>query len=593
MSGRGVVSYISNHSWISDPSFVVMRKHLIDSFDRFWIENMHGNRKISEYAPDGRTSETIFAIPGFSVGIQQGVAISLWVKSGRPSNDERILFREDLNDARAADRRASLLQSLHDPDRDAHYLPAYPAPKNRYSFRPQKVTRKYMSWPTADSLCQFRPTLGILENRQESLIDIDKKTLEERMKLYFDPKVKWDEIKDSNEGFYRNFARFDAKKTREKILKSSSFHERDIRKFLIRPMDTRWCYYTSIRPLWNEPRPAYMAQLWPGNTTIMTRRKGVADPEGVPFFFTSCVGFQHALNTDAYYIPLQVRHSKKEGKKHSPSQIELLQKSDKQAATAIANLSIPASSYLDSIGAPHDSTLWMHSLAVGFSPAYLLENTDGIRQDWPRIPLPDSRAALFASAQLGRQLATFLDTESPVTGATAGDLRPELKPIAVTTRAGGGNLKESDLALTAGWGHAGKGGVTMPGKGKHVERPYSKSELDTIKQGAKALGLSEKEALTRLGESTCDVYLNDVAHWSNVPAKVWDFTIGGYQVVKKWLSYREEPLLGRPLTKEEVRYVQEMARRIAAILLLQPALDANYESIKEHTFPWSPKGGES
>ena len=84
MSGRGVVSFISNHSWISEPSFVVMRQRLLESFDKFWIENLHGNRKISEYAPDGRTSETIFAISGFSVGIQQGVATSLWVKTGKP-----------------------------------------------------------------------------------------------------------------------------------------------------------------------------------------------------------------------------------------------------------------------------------------------------------------------------------------------------------------------------------------------------------------------------------------------------------------------------------------------------------------------------
>ena len=50
-------------------------------------------------------------------------------------------------------------------------------------------------------------------------------------------------------------------------------------------------------------------------------------------------------------------------------------------------------------------------------------------------------------------------------------------------------------------------------------------------------------------------------------------TIGGYQVMKKWLSYREAPLLGRDLRNEEAREVQAMARRIAAILLLEPALD--------------------
>ena len=34
--------------------------------------------------------------------------------------------------------------------------------------------------------------------------------------------------------------------------------------------------------------------------------------------------------------------------------------------------------------------------------------------------------------------------------------------------------------------------------------------------------------------------LNESAYWRNVPEKVWDYTIGGYQVIKKWLSYREQ-----------------------------------------------------
>ena len=67
---------------------------------------------------------------------------------------------------------------------------------------------------------------------------------------------------------------------------------------------------------------------------------------------------------------------------------------------------------------------------------------------------------------------------------------------------------------------------------------------------------------------------------------MWRYTIGGYQVMKKWLSYRERPLLGRDLKPEEARYVTEMARRIAAILLLEPALDANYERVKADTYAW-------
>ena len=54
----------------------------------------------------------------------------------------------------------------------------------------------------------------------------------------------------------------------------------------------------------------------------------------------------------------------------------------------------------------------MHALAIGYSPAYLTENADGIRRDWPRIPLPASRKAMEASAALGEQVAALLDTEA-------------------------------------------------------------------------------------------------------------------------------------------------------------------------------------
>jgi hypothetical protein len=57
-------------------------------------------------------------------------------------------------------------------------------------------------------------------------------------------------------------------------------------------------------------------------------------------------------------------------------------------------------------------------------------------------------------------------------------------------------------------------------------------------------------------------------------------------VMKKWLSYREKTLLGRDLKVEEVREVTRMARRIAAILLLQPELDANYLAVKENAWEW-------
>ena len=220
--------------------------------------------------------------------------------------------------------------------------------------------------------------------------------------------------------------------------------------------------------------------------------------------------------------------------------------------------------------------------------------------------LPDSKETLLTSAALGKQIAALLDTETAFVPPPsrrqderpAGSRRyemPALQKIAVVSRVGGGELREKDegdlkseLALTAGWGHAGKGGITMPGKGKLIERDYTAAEREALVAAGLSRHLLGDVKSPLLGDRTRDIYLNDVAYWSNIPIRVWEYTIGGYQVIKKWLSYREEKLLGHALTKDEVRYVQEMARRIAAILLLEAALDANYQNVKAHAFPWKP-----
>ena len=63
-----------------------------------------------------------------------------------------------------------------------------------------------------------------------------------------------------------------------------------------------------------------------------------------------------------------------------------------------------------------------------------------------------------------------------------------------------------------------------------------------------------------------------------MPASVWSYMLGGYQVLKKWLSYREHALLGRPLTGDEAQAFTHHVRRIASILSLHPELDAHYRA---------------
>jgi hypothetical protein len=79
-----------------------------------------------------------------------------------------------------------------------------------------------------------------------------------------------------------------------------------------------------------------------------------------------------------------------------------------------------------------------------------------------------------------------------------------------------------------------------------------------------------------LGNGAQDVWLNSEVCWSAVPQTVWNFTIGGHQVIKKWLSYREKAVLGRDLTLIEARYVTAMIRRLSAVVLMAPDLNDVY-----------------
>jgi hypothetical protein len=591
-TGKGVVCFISNFSYLGDPSFVVMRRRFLDEFDKMWFDCLNGDsRETGKLTPEGRPDPSIFSTQYNREGIRVGTAIGLLVRGDKRRRRPAVRFR----DFWGVTKRADLVKSLDLKRFDAQYEPAHPSVNNRFSFRPSAVAVHYQEWPRVTDLCAVAPGNGLMEKRGGALIDIERDRLASRMRAYFDPSLDWEQFRALGHRLTDDQARFDARLARKKAQSTERFDAERIVRYALRPFDVRWCYYTGVRPVWNEPRPSLWAQCWPGNKFFMTRPAGVASPEGIPVCFTRLLGDNDFLRGHAYYIPIQLRDGARLRKRDHATLFDVLEGEPLEDAP-VANLSKAARDYGSALGigdpdanAEAAELIWMHCLAIGHTPAYLAENADGIREGWPRIPLPATKRLLIASAALGRRVAALLDTEMPVKGVSSPPIRSELKGIAVVARRGPGIL---DLSVTAGWGHSGKEGAVMPGKGQHVERDYTPAETAALRQGAKALGLSEEQALAHLGASTRDIALNCDVYWRNVPERVWDYTIGGYPVLKKWLSYREGSLLGRPLTADEAREVSSMARRIAAILLLGFALDANYLEVRRSTYAWpTPPGG--
>lgn len=582
-TGRGLFTYISNYSYLADPSFVTARQRLLQEFDAIWIDCMNGDsRETGKLTPAGDPDPSVFSTEFNREGIKLGTAIGLFVRRQERANNPLVRYR----DFWGADKRSKLLESLKFEPFDDHYALAKPDSDNRYSFRPLKVSPSYLRWPKPNDLCAMDPISGLQEMRRGALMSIDKQVLEDRMRTYLDPNVDWDALVSKKCGPVHDAGDFDAQKARASLLNKIAYGPAQSRRYALYPLDHRWCYWSEVRPLWNRPRPALVEQMSVDNRAFVVRMMAERPTENVPATMVSVLPDYHLLRPNAVAIPLRLVAA--QGGAGAGDLLPTM-----EAGTSRANLSKAARAYIAdlAVGDPdrHEDVgdaIWMHALATCVSPAYLEENRDGVRTDWPRIPLPASKERLEASAALGRQVANLLDVEQDVEGVTAAPVRPELRPVGVLTVTHGKGAAQRDLTVRARWGYAGQNGVTMPGKGDARERAYTDAERAAIAAGAEALGLPAETAFACLGESTFDVHLNDRAYWTNVPARVWAYTIGGYQVMKKWLSYREYDLLGRPLSKEEARYVQAMARRLAALLLLEPALDENYRAAAADPYPW-------
>jgi len=564
--GRGIVSFISNFSYLGDPSFVVARRRFLDEFDAIWLDCMNGDsRETGKLTPEGTPDPSVFSTEWNREGIRVGTAISLLVKRTREQTaDAKVRFRHFWG----TDKRNDLRASLGVEDFDSQYEIANPCKENRWSFRPSNVSTEYLAWPKLTELSEEPPYNGPVERRGLSLISMARKELAVRMQAYFDHSVTDAQVGKLHPSLMMTGNRIVGPEARQKLLKESCFDEAKIVLYPFKPMDNRFCYLDNIRPLFSEPSPKLLAQRFPGNKFFITRDTADKSPEGPPFFFSPLVCDYDCISGHARHFPLRLKRDASP----SSSSGAFLPGLGLEQDVVTANLSIAARAYLSSLGYGDPDAdqvvselIWHHALAIGYSPAYLEANADGVRQDWPRIPLPQVREQLEASAALGHQVAALLDSETPVPGVTTGKVPPELRSIAVFTRLDGqqANPAAGDLDLTAGWGYAGRGGITMPGKGK----------------------------LRDNGDDTCDVFLNDVTCWRNVPNAVWNYYIGGYQVIKKWLSYREKPLLGRGLLPEEVRYVSDMARRLAALVALGEKLDTNYHQTSAKSYPW-PKNEE-
>ena len=541
-TGRGVICFISNYSWLDGLSFTGMRERYLDEFDVIRIDCLNGDKyRTGKVAPDGSPDPSIFSTEGDPVGIQVGTAIATLVRKADCAPSDNIGFRH----LWGKEKRAELTETA-ETAQGALYSRFEPNLQLGLPFVWTDVSDDWFDWP---SLPDLFPTSfpGVKTSRNGFLVDTDFDRLKARMTDYFDTALSHEEIARRYPPAMKALGESNARALRHELLKLRGPKEASFIRHAYRPFDNRWLYWEPDGGLLDRPRTSYRPHVFERNLWLVTQQK--PRREWSPPQVISHMGCIDLIDRGATCIPMWLRD-------------------DDLAGNGVGayrdNLTESARRYLKHLHIDVED-LFHHVLAVLHDPDYRNANAGALRMGWPRVPLPGwpdgndegAATALVQLAARGRKLAGLLDPDKPVAGVTQAPLSPEFAVIGVPSTRTGHSMVGEDFGVTVGWGHYGSGDSVMPGQGHAVERPYTSAERT-------AMG----DSLVFLGETTFDVFLNTNAFLRNVPAPSWSYKLGGYQVLKKWLSYRERAVLGRSILPEEVQHFTDTARRITQILIL-------------------------
>ena len=231
-TGRGVVCFISNYSWLDGLSFTGMRERYLEAFDAVRIDCLNGDKyKTGKVAPDGAPDPSIFSTEGDPVGIQVGTAITTLVRRAEHTPAEAVGFRHLWGQA----KRAELLE-MAEAEPDALYDDIEPVLPLGLPFVRTAVSEGWFGWPSLPDLFPVSFP-GVKTSRDGFLVDVDPDRLRARVSDYFDLTLGHEKIARRYPAVMKTTARFDARAVRDALLKCGGPDEAGFVRFAYRPFD--------------------------------------------------------------------------------------------------------------------------------------------------------------------------------------------------------------------------------------------------------------------------------------------------------------------------------------------------------------------
>ena len=270
-TGRGVVCFISNYSWLDGLSFTGMRERYLEAFDAIRIDNLNGDKyKTGKTTPEGAPDPSIFSTPGDPVGIQVGTAITTLVRKADHKPAKEVGFRHMWGQAKLSD-----LTATADAGSEALYDSVEPNLPLGLPFTPIAVSGGWSACPTLPDLFPVSFP-GVQSKRDAFLIDIELNKLKARVGEYFDPSVNSNEVETKYPSAMKSSSGFvvsDAQKVRNSLLTRGGPIDDNFVRHSYRPFDTRWLYWETGHGLLGRPVPDYKPHLFENNLWMVAQHK--------------------------------------------------------------------------------------------------------------------------------------------------------------------------------------------------------------------------------------------------------------------------------------------------------------------------------
>ncbi len=396
-AGEGVLGFITNHSYLDNPTFRGMRQSLMQSFDEIYLLDLHGNSLKKEKCPDGSKDENVF-------DIQQGVAIASFIKKKdikkKISHSELWGIREDKYDWLTANNIKTTRWKKIKPKSEFYlFIP-----------RDEGFLERYQTYPKVTDIFPVN-SVGIVTARDNLTI---KWTQEEIWQTVLNFSRLDTELARSayNLG---NDVRDWAVELAQKDLKDSGLDKKRIVPILYRPFDIRYTYYTGkSRGFHCMPRPEVMQHIIRKNLALCVGRAGQVVGLEKPWNIVFCSN--HIEDFNLFYrggnvnfpLYLYIDTTKPKRSRSFGSAIMLFEPATPYTVKK-PNIANPIIQKLSSTYGkqPTPEDIFYYIYAVLYSNIYRSKYAEFLKIDFPRIPFTKDYSLFIEIGKHGKRLVDF------------------------------------------------------------------------------------------------------------------------------------------------------------------------------------------